>query len=127
MYQTDYSEQLLDFFKKHSDQSIPSLKVLEEFQSKMNRATVYRKLNSLVEQKLVRKSYNLEKKCYEYQYGNDCDNHLHLICKSCGKLIHLNCESAKEFVKHICKEHDFVMDQGSTMIFGLCKECSTYA
>lgn len=124
MYQTNHTQLILDFFKNHTEQSIPSLKIIEEFKSKMDRATIYRQLKSLTEQKIIRKSYNIQKKCYEYQYGQDCDNHLHLVCKSCGKIVHLTCASTKEFVNHISSEHQFFMDQGSTMIFGLCKECS---
>ncbi|MDE7161805.1 MAG: transcriptional repressor, partial [Anaeroplasmataceae bacterium] len=101
--------------------------VLEEFRGQMNKATIYRKLNALEEQKILRKNYNMEKKCYEYQYCPECKNHLHLICKSCGKILHLNCESAKTFVQHISLEHQFLLDQESTMILGICKECSSHA
>ena len=126
MVQTNY-QMILDYFKKHTEQAIPSLELLEVFKGQMNKATLYRKLTSIEEGKFIRKNYNMDKKCYEYQYSADCCNHLHLLCKSCGKILHLKCTFAKEFVQHICTDHEFMLDEESTMILGICKECYSHA
>ncbi|MDE7106016.1 MAG: transcriptional repressor [Anaeroplasmataceae bacterium] len=123
MYQTNHQRIILDFFKQHKDDSFTAHALLDVFQSQINKATIYRKLHMLEENKILRKSYNFNKKSYEYQYAEDCDNHLHLVCKLCGKIVHLRCEQTNSFVSHLSNHHGFLMDQGSTMIFGVCAGC----
>lgn len=127
MYQTNHQKVILDFFKKHQEEAFTAYDLICRFQDEINKATVYRKLHQLEENKVIRKSYNLNKKSYEYQYAEDCDNHLHLICKFCGRVTHLKCEQTSSFVSHLSKHHGFLIDQGSTMIFGLCEECKAHA
>ena len=81
----------------------------------------------IIENKIIRKNYNPIKKCFEYQFSSDCENHLHLICKQCGKITHLVCEETNGFIAHISLQHAFEVDKLSTTIFGLCQECKTYA
>ena len=127
MYQTNHQKLILEFFENHKAEAFTAQALIEQFQDQINKATVYRKLHLLEENKLVRKSYNIAKKSYEYQYAQDCENHLHLVCKQCGKIVHLKCEEMSSFVSHLSNHHGFLIDQASTMIFGVCEGCKSHA
>lgn len=123
MYKTEQKKAIEEYLCARSNQSISTITLLDVFKSKMNRATIYRQLAALEQKKVLRKSFNVEKNVYEYQYARDCDNHLHLVCKRCGKAIHLACQVANEFMVHILEEHGFSIDKYQSMITGVCKEC----
>ena len=88
----------------------------------MNKATIYRLLIRLEADKKIMKSFNESSQKYEYRIVSDCQNHMHLICKECGKIIHLKCSKAYTFLNHIFNEHSFIIDE-KTNIYGICKEC----
>lgn len=123
MYKTEDKMLLLDFFKKNQDIVIDSTTIVKKFEPLMNRATVYRVLIKLENECVIRKTYNDDKKVYEYQYSNNCNNHLHLKCIKCGNIIHLDCHDASHFIDHIFNEHGFKIDEFKTTIYGLCKSC----
>lgn len=127
MYKTLHQNQIVEFFKEHPDDVFTASDLIEKFQEQMNKATIYRKLHLLEENKMVRKCYNLSKQSYEYQLAQDCENHLHLVCKCCGKIIHLKCEKTNGFLAHLATDHGFMIDQESTMIFGICEGCRNHA
>ena len=103
MYQTNHQREILSLFKNHPEQGYTGVEIVHLFKETINKATIYRKLSS------------------------DCENHLHLICKQCGKITHLVCEETNGFIAHISLQHAFEVDKLSTTIFGLCQECKTYA
>ena len=127
MYQTNHQREILSLFKNHPEQGYTGVEIVHLFKETINKATIYRKLKNLEENKIIRKNYNPIKKCFEYQFSSDCENHLHLICKQCGKLTHIVCEETNGFIAHISLQHAFEVDKLSTTIFGLCQECKTYA
>ena len=127
MYQTNHHKKILTLFQANPEQPYTAMALVSIFKDSINKATIYRKLKNLEEHKIIRKSYNPKKNCYEYQYSLDCENHLHLVCKACGRITHLTCEEAKSFVYHIFQNHDFDIDKSSTILFGICKECRKYA
>lgn len=126
MYQTNHQKEILALFEKNPQQGYTAMAIVEQFRDTINKATIYRKLKNLEENKMIRKSFNPSKNSYEYQYSTNCENHLHLVCKECGKIIHLTCSEANEFVTHIALQHAFEIDACSTTLVGLCKECKAY-
>lgn len=123
MYQTNHQKRLYEYFKTHSNDSFTAKSLIQEFAGQMNKATIYRKLCSLEEEKIIHKSYNPSSKGYEYQYAKDCEQHLHLLCKHCGKIVHLECGEVAGFVEHLSLKHKFLIDQGETLLMGICEEC----
>lgn len=89
-------------------------------------ATIYRRLEQLVDEGLVRK-YMLEtgdSACYEYVgQHQDCSAHFHCKCEQCGRLIHLNCDELQGIREHILKEHGFSWNTGKTVFYGICDQC----
>ena len=93
----------------------------------IGQATVYRHLSTLIEQNLVRK-YTIDEKspaCFEYVGGdNSCfEVCLHCKCDSCGKLIHLNCNHLSHIQTHLFEDHNFVLNKGKTVFYGICENC----
>lgn len=123
MYNTDKKEKLIQLFQENKEQSFSSIYLVKLFSENMNKTTVYRQLKSLEEKNIIRKNYNEQQQAYEYQYVEDCMNHLHLKCNSCGKVIHLKCNDADLFVQHILENHGFMINQLTSTLSGLCKEC----
>lgn len=89
-------------------------------------ATIYRQLDRLVEQGLVRK-YTIDGKtgaCYQYvDNSSECRQHFHLKCKSCGRLIHTECARLTEINRHILEHHGFSVDTSMTVFYGVCDCC----
>lgn len=123
MYNTEKKKLLIDLFENNQNKNFQATELVEDLKKEMNKATIYRQLQKLEESKIIRKVYNEATKSYEYQYANNCSNHLHLKCIKCGSLIHLNCSEADLFINHILNTHGFSINQFSSSINGLCKEC----
>ena len=127
MYNTKQKSAILNILKVNRDRLISPgeiLEILEANGEHIGKATLYRFLDNLVLTKEIRKSFNAEINGFEFQMSQgDCENHLHLKCKKCGLVIHLKCEDTKNYLNHISIEHEFLIDQMSSTIYGLCKEC----
>jgi Fur family ferric uptake transcriptional regulator len=129
-YNTKQKEKLLEYLVKNKEkhtnvQEISAFLTAEG--TPVGVATIYRQLDRLVEQGLVRKYAFDGKTCACYQYIEDdeqCRSHFHLKCLSCGKLIHLDCEHLAELTRHIEDEHGFEIDYSQTVFYGRCSDCS---
>lgn len=86
--------------------------------------TIYRILNDLAENGILKKYYN-KKNTAHFQYLNKCDkkNHFYLKCIKCGRVQHVDCDCIKEINDHIFKEHSFDISADSIFIKGICKKC----
>lgn len=128
-YNTKQRERILEYLKENKDSNITADEIINYFKStndKIGKATVYRYLNNLVKENIVKK-YMVENRncsCYQYIEEQNCDSHYHLKCEKCNKIIHLECDEFKEVENHIAKEHDFELDSVKTVLYGICKECS---
>jgi Fur family ferric uptake transcriptional regulator len=127
MYKLNQKEIILDYLRLHSDYSLPASKIAHDLQKNVTRATLYRILEGLENQGIIKKIYNEQKDYYEYQYydvNEDHSSHLHLKCLKCGKLIHLHCDISSKLVTHVSKEHNFYINQEASIIYGICASCS---
>lgn len=92
----------------------------------VGKATVYRHLDKLIKQGVVRKYIADEGQsaCFEFiDKSGDCAAHYHLKCSSCGELLHVECEYLDEVSHHISKHHGFVISPEKTVLYGLCEKC----
>lgn len=108
--------------------TVASLKTFFDTQSvSIGTATIYRQLEKLIEEGLVRK-YTLEAEesaCYEY-VGTSCNQtvpHFHCKCEKCGQLIHLPCDALSSIREHLLEHHGFLWNSGKTTFFGICQKC----
>jgi Fur family ferric uptake transcriptional regulator len=83
--------------------------------------TVYRALQSLVDDKIVDL---LRREDGEAIYRLCGDNHHHhLVCKGCGDTVEIEGGAIEKWAKSMAEEHGF-RDVGHTAeIFGLCQKC----
>ncbi len=123
MYQTNHLKVLLDFFSENKNKAYTTLDLISKFSGSMDKATIYRKLNQLEKNKVIRKNFNLNFHCNEYQYYEDCENHIHLICQSCGEITHLTMDAADMFLSAILNKYNFVVNKNTSAIYGVCKGC----
>ena len=92
-------------------------------------ATVYRQLEALVKDGLVRK-YIIDESspaCFEYVgEKDDCsDEHcFHCLCTKCGKLYHVECDHLAEVGNHLLSDHGFTIDPQRTVFYGVCADCT---
>lgn len=102
------------------------LKILEEMNSPVSKATLYRFLDVLVSTGNLRKYITAEgeKACYQYiDEEEGCHEHYHLKCIECGKLIHMECHHIEKITDHVLKEHKFSVDPSRIVLYGICEEC----
>ena len=130
-YKTSQRDILLDYLESVKNTHITAGDVCEHFKScgaSIGQATVYRRLEKLVDEGLATK-YIIDTNspaCFEYT-GADSHAHgdacYHLKCEKCGRLIHLSCEEMGCMGSHLLSEHGFKLDPRRTVFYGLCSEC----
>ncbi|NLO84753.1 MAG: transcriptional repressor [Clostridiales bacterium] len=90
----------------------------------VGKTTVYRAITRLLEQGLLRRyAAQDSSEAASYQYNPCVDSHLHIRCMDCGVLEHLHCDEVEHFSAHLAHHHGFTLDEGQTMLYGLCKAC----
>lgn len=130
-YNTKQRELILKCFSESDGKHIKAEEIIEYLKQNntpVGKSTVYRYLDTLVEENLVRK-YTIQEgvgACYQYigkEENNHCKEHYHLKCSNCGELFHVNCEFMDEINSHILKEHNFQIDNSKTVFYGICEKC----
>lgn len=128
-YETKQRAQIIKALQDLQGKDI-TIKDLQEYfktnKIKIGQATLYRNLENLAHEKIVRKYSLANEKSARFQYLNnisDCDNHLHFKCEKCGKLLHVHCDIFLKAQKHLAKEHGFDINHLNTVIYGKCKSC----
>lgn len=123
-YQTKQREQLMLFFEKHCDRQY-TIEQLADRIAGIGISSLYRNMNLLVEEGLVRRSRQDTGRKSLYQYiGNDhCVNHLHMKCNKCGRIMHMDDTLEKLFIEAVKSNTEFDIDANKTVLFGSCASC----
>jgi len=129
-YNTKQKEKLLNYLISNKDKHV-NVQTISAYMSEegtpLGTATIYRRLDKLVEQGVVRK-YVIDGKtgaCYQYiDSQSNCHEHFHLKCIKCERLIHIDCGHLKGISEHILAHHGFTVDSSKTVFYGVCSECS---
>ena len=128
-YNTKQKEAVLACLKAHSEGHVHAADIAEHLAgagNKVGLTTIYRQLDKLVEEGVVKKFVTEgSSACYQYVGDGHCGEHFHLKCESCGKLIHLKCRTFDRLSAHILEEHGFLSDPGRTTLYGVCSDCRT--
>lgn len=128
-YNTKQRQIILDFLKKSNSTHITVDEISAELvksNSPVGKATVYRYLEKLVLEGLVRKYQMPEGKsaCFQYISGKEtCAEHFHLKCDSCGELFHMECDFLTNVNGHIYEDHNFIINSSKTVFYGVCEKC----
>ena len=128
-YNSRYKTWIRTFFSTHQNRRFNASaiqKVMKDAGFHINLVTVYRNLDRLVDEQVLSRQKTPEESENYYQYLNpelSCGQHLHLICKKCGRIIHLNCDFMEIFRSHLAASHGFSIDCRESMLVGLCDQC----
>ena len=102
-------------------------RLLQEEQVQLGKTTVYRAIARLCEEGVLRRYASGEHDgAALYQYTPCAHAHLHIRCLKCGKIGHLDCDEVESFTAHLQGEHGFRLDDGQSMLYGVCKECASH-
>ena len=124
-YNTKQRDEIVEFFSRHRGKCFSAKDIIRSGEIKSGEATVYRTLSKLAENGVLKRfTDGAAGACYQLAESSDCDKHFHLKCEKCGKLIHIDCRFMAEIKQHIESDHDFYVDLGKTVFYGLCGACS---
>ena len=124
-YNTKQRDEIVEFFSRHRGKCFSAKDIIRSGEIKSGEATVYRTLSKLAENGVLKRFIDgASGACYQLVESSDCDKHFHLKCEKCGKLIHVDCGFMAEIKQHIEASHDFYVDLGKTVFYGLCGDCS---
>lgn len=128
-YVTEQRQFLFSFFKEHPDQqySIDEIAArLCKRNTDISISSIYRNINKMVKDGSVRRSAMDGSRKFLYQYidHDECREHLHLQCESCGKLVHLDDPKLEHVLETALDNQSFRIDKRKTVLFGSCKECN---
>lgn len=128
-YNTSQKEKLIEFLVNNKDKHTNVQEISAYLRSEgtpVGTTTIYRQLDNLVDDGVVRK-FVIDGKtgaCYQYiENEQKCREHFHLKCLCCGKLIHLECSQLAEISSHIAEHHRFEIDHSQTVFYGRCSDC----
>ena len=128
-YKTKQRANILEYLKENTGKHVTADEIINYFKKTENpigKSTVYRCIDSLVEENIIRKYISEEGKsaCFQYiENQEECTKHYHMKCVKCGKLIHLDCNEIAIIQNHILQKHNFKIDVCKTILYGTCKEC----
>lgn len=129
-YKTKQRQAILEFILDNKDNHITVNQIadhLADNNTHVGVTTIYRHLEKLLEQGLVRK-YTIDGTtgaCFQYaKQDKECHEHFHLKCEKCGCLIHLECSHLDELYRHIYNDHEFKINAFRTVLYGICKDCA---
>ena len=128
-YNTKQRQMILDCFLARSEEHLTAdliIKILNESGAKIGRATVYRNLDLLFKDGTIRRYSQSDGSpaCYQLiDSDKNCHEHFHLLCDSCGEVTHLDCGHIHNLTSHISDEHNFMIDDSKTVLYGTCKKC----
>ena len=121
-YKTKHRTELVSYLMANSNRHLTIQEIQNELKD-MPQATLYRLMDSLVEEGIVRKYVIGPSQSNCFQYSSCEHEHFHLICESCGKLIHLDCHEVEKLLTHIKCEHGFDINISKVNLYGICEEC----
>ncbi len=96
---------------------------LREKETPISKATVYRTLKLLVEEKIIEEhDFGRGQSYYERMVSRP--HHDHIICVHCGRIIEFHNDEIEQIQKRIAKKLKFNVYYHSHKLFGACDKCS---
>lgn len=86
----------------------------------ISKATVYRNLNSLVEDGLLQK---IAMPCEADRFDDIVRDHYHMRCVGCNQVLDLPMEYQQELNEKAAKNSDCTIEEHSLIFSGWCKQC----
>jgi Fe2+ or Zn2+ uptake regulation protein len=116
MSERNLKSQLIDLLKRHHLLSVSD--ILEKLKAEgktYNKTSVYRSLETLLEEGLIcRQYFNEAQALYELRE----DHHTHMVCDNCGKI-----ESTECIYEEPKNNINFKIDHHHVTLVGKCQDC----
>ena len=124
-YRTEQKELLTAYLRLHPDRQFTVGELVEELSGggAIGTSTVYRLMNRLTEEGVVRRFMVGRTVYYQATKGSACRMHLHLKCTSCGGMLHLSSAVSEFLYRQIEASNRFQLDGNATLLFGTCATC----
>jgi len=128
-YRTKQRAALLNFLETARGKHITVADIRAHFEAQgqpIGTTTVYRQVDELVREGVLRKYIVDENSAACFEYTGDQPTgapFVHCKCQQCGRLLHIQCGQFEEMQKHIEGEHAFAVDPCRTVLYGLCAQC----
>lgn len=126
-YNTRQRALIYDLFKGNPSKSYDADEVYQLLsESGIDKSTVYRNLDRLVNDNLLvrERSEDGTRNLFRYNVTACCVGHLHLVCSKCKGIIHLDEADSDLMGALISSRYGFVVNDSTTVIAGVCKNCS---
>ncbi len=114
---------VLGLFKKNKQSHLSVYeiyKLAKKSLPKINLSTVYRTVNTLVEEGKLNK-YQLNEEHYHYQI-TEYTPHYHMICSECSKVIEIPLKEIEDSAKSLAQKHNFNIAKINLEIDGKCRK-----
>ena len=128
-YNSKGKNEVITYLKAHNERRLTVAEILDGLKEEgisINRSTIYRNLDKLVENGDILAFKGKDNESAFYQYSGEhkeCNEHLHLQCNSCGKIFHLEHGFVDDFMERLRKECKVELDVSKTMLVGTCEKC----
>ena len=94
--------------------------VLKESEPNISLATLYRNLNQLADNDIIKKIDGLELSSH---YDHNTHEHYHFICDKCKKVFDISADVAPDIVRKTEQKTGFLIKKHDIVFSGLCAEC----
>ncbi len=124
-YKTKQETIIISFFQNNEGNNFSADEVYNNICSQgISRATVYRRLERLVEDGTLVKLPLGSGNGAKYRLcGEKCKNTSHFVCTSCNCVEHIDCHLMPELSEHLKNGHGLKIDSAKTVFYGLCERC----
>jgi Fur family ferric uptake transcriptional regulator len=132
VYNTEQKKCIISFLTDHSNSSftieelIAKLEQCDNITKVPGRSTVYRLMNKLVDDGIVKRFVKGHSRHFNYQIveSTGCHEHIHMKCTTCGKLFHMADDETTKILNEILANSHFIVDRDETTLYGTCNSCS---
>lgn len=126
-YRTKQKEIVLEAVKLHEGTHFSVEDIYDSIRSRginLGRATVYRHINALQNEGLIKRFIVEFGKSMSYEYSG-CEDRscYHFKCVKCNRLLHIQCQLMDEVKQHLAESHNFSLDDSKMIFTGICGNC----
>lgn len=124
VYQTAQRKRLFGFLVQNPDRQFTVEELAQQLED-ISLSAVYRNINRLVADGMVRRfeQEGSRKSLYQYLGDSSCIGHLHLKCEQCESILHVDPQTMETLARAVRQSNGFVLDRGKSILFGSCASC----
>ncbi len=94
--------------------------ILKEKEPNISLATLYRNLNQLAENDIIKKIDGLEPSSH---FDHNTHEHYHFICEKCKRVYDISADVAPDVIRKTEENTGFLVKKHDIVFSGLCKDC----